>query len=259
MSGYFYRSQGENGLKGKVMLLLIILVIAAGATYYLTVPQTTTALSISKLYNIYQEQTIKVNVSLLDVTDAIDFVVSLKWDPYILKVKTGDNISGWRDPLSTQTPIYYNIYEGPFFRSFSSTLFVINSVSNTKGEIKRIYEQLAVTNETGATGSGLVAIIEFECLNNGTTTIEITQSAVTRLLDVGTPLSTQHLAVNGSVTETGPPPIWTEQALQIQVLAVELTAMAATPVVISIVRSARAPKQSKSAMDKRIEKLFEEE
>jgi len=184
---------------------------------YLLLPSSGPTVSITKLYNstLQTGQSIIVNVTVSDVSDIISCRINLAFDPSVLKVTTGDP-KGWRDDL---TGTRYGIYEGPFFKSFTnSTMFLINDVSNNLGKITAIYDAIA-TAGISASGSGVVATINFTCVNPTTNTfINITgpskghstlQPSTAGVYDIA------HQDINGLVTADGAPGIWTELWFQV--------------------------------------------
>jgi len=214
-------------LKGKLLLLLIVAIIAPTAAYLL-LPSSGPTVSITKLYNssLQTGQSIIVNVTVSDVSDLISCRINLAFNSSVLKVTTGDP-NGWRDVL---TGTRYGIYEGPFFKSFTnSTILLINNVNNNLGKITAIYDAIFVGG-ISASGSGVVATINFTCVNPTTnTSIRITgPSQGQSTLQTTTAFQIQHQDIDGLVTADGPPGIWTELWFQVafSVVIVEIIVLA---------------------------------
>lgn len=191
------------------LLFLVLVAIIVPVVPYLLMGQSGPTVSISKLYslNLGSGDTVGVNVTVSDLSDMTSLRVNLAWDPKVLKVTTGDP-GGWTDEI---TGVKYNIYEGSFLKSFTnSTIFIINDVNNNGGNITALYNAITTTNVT-ATGSGVIATINFTCVNPGTTTIRIVgprqgQSS----MQSSTGEQVLHRDIDGVVTSGGPPGIWTE-------------------------------------------------
>jgi hypothetical protein len=207
-------------LKGKLILILLVIaaIIPPTAAYFLIpIPPSveTPTVGIEKLYNtsLQPGQTIIVNITVSDVPSTIAYLVNVAFDPSVLKVTTGDphgyNLFGK----------LYGIYEGSFLRrSTNDTMFLVNGVNNKVGNISAIYDGI---NPSGisSSGSGVIARINFTCVN-ATTNTAINMTGENLLLD--TPTSEiQHQIVNGFVTaEAAPPPpaapgIWTQLWFQV--------------------------------------------
>jgi len=240
-------------LKGKLLLLLIIAIIIALSYVYSLPPEP--KLEISRIYNanLQPGQTIEVNITISDVVDLASYFIDLAWDPYVLKVTTGDK-NGWQDPL---TGIYYSVYEGPFLKKVSnSTRFLIAEVDNAKGKIVYLFGGYRITG-IGATGSGVLVTINFTCVHPGTTTIEIVGPANgTAILHNSRGDLLSHTEVYGLITTEGPPPIWANLVFQTTVATVETIVLIIISVIIIILR--RPPSKSKKKRMKE-EELLEEE
>lgn len=193
-------------MKGKLILILLLIaaIIPPTAAYLLVPSSGPPTLSVAKLYNTRLQigQTIIVNVTVSDVPDIIACLVNLAFNQSVLKVTTGDprgyNLMGTR----------YGIYEGSFFRSSTNqTILLVNGVNNKKGTISAIYDGIILSG-ISSSGSGVVASINFTCVNATTNTaIRITGESL--LLDTPT-TEIQHQAIDGFVTADAAPGIWTE-------------------------------------------------
>lgn len=196
-------------MKGRLLLLLISAVVVPVLGYQFILAPSSPTVSITRLYNLNPQpgETITISVTISDVSQAVSCRVYLAWDPNVLKVTTGD-LKGWMDPVRR---IRYGVYEGPFLKEFSnSTMFLVNKVNNEAGTIDAIYNAI-VSQGTTASGSGVIATINFTYVNPGITTIEITgpREGHSSLQD-SAGLQIQHKDVNGLATSEAPPGIWTE-------------------------------------------------
>lgn len=196
-------------MKGRLLLLLILAIIVPSVAYWYLNAQSSTTVSISKLYNLNLQpgQTILVNITISDVSDMASGRVNLAWDPNVLKVATGDP-NGWTNPL---TGIKYNVYEGPFLKSFSnSTIFLVNKIDNTAGNITAIFVAITSLGIT-ASRSGVLATINFTCVNPGVTTIRIIGPREGHSsLQSGSGEKIPHQDIDGLVTNEAPPGVWTQ-------------------------------------------------
>jgi hypothetical protein len=239
-------------LKGKLILILflIIAIITPTATYLLLPSSGPTTLSVAKVYNTHLQtgQTVIVNVTVSDVPSIIACDVNLAFDPSVLKVTTGDphgySLSGTR----------YDIYEGSFFRSStSSTMFLINGVNNKKGSISAIYDAIMEAGKSSS-GSGVVASINFTCVNATTNTvISITGTSILQ----DTPTTTlQHQSLNGFVTADAPPGIWTELWFQATLIVVIVEIAVVALGIFITMRWWRSRAETESKESTEVEDLF---
>jgi hypothetical protein len=197
--------KGAN-LKGKVILILFLIaaIIPPTAAYLLVPSSGPPTVGIEKIYNtsLQPGQTIIVNVTVSDVPSIIACRVNVAFDPSVLKVTTGDP-----DGYYVSGKLY-GIYEGPFFRrSTNDTMFLVNGVNNNGGSITAISDGI---NPAGisSSGSGIVASINFTCIN-ATTNTAINMTGTNTLLDTPT-TRVQHQAINGFITADGAPGVWTQ-------------------------------------------------
>jgi hypothetical protein len=192
-----------------VLLLLILAIIVPVGGYLYTSAESGTTVSITRLYNLNLQpgQTIIVNVTVSDVSQLVSCRINLAWNPDVLTITNGDP-NGWMDPIKK---IKYGVYEGPFLKEASdSTMFLINKVDNAAGTITAIFDAIGSPDMT-ASGSGVIAIMNFTCVNPGITAIEITgprqgHSSLQGMFGE----QILHQDVNGLVTSEAPPGIWTE-------------------------------------------------
>lgn len=200
----------------KTMVIIITLFLASHATNTTIIPlkkayAESPVLSITSTYNLTQQySTFLVNITVSDVTKLNLWLVNLTFDPEHIQITTGGN-KGIQYPRKTGP--FYNIFEGDFIKNVSSTYFFISSaqggkISNETGEL---YGLACMASTGGASGSGVLAIINFTLLRVGTSQINITGS-VLQSVDGS---SITHSVVNGVVSDKPPPappvpPIWTQ-------------------------------------------------
>jgi hypothetical protein len=218
-------------------------------------PSAEPTLAISRIYNVQLQpgETIEVNVTISDVSNLASVRVDLAWDPYVLKVTTGDP-HGWTHPI---TEVNYSIFEGSFLRSFSNvTKFLVNDVNNNDGTIEAIFVGILEQGKT-ASGSGVLATINFTCVNPGITTIEVIGPREGHAsIQSGDGMQIPHKEIYGLVTDMGPPPIWTESGFQVSFITVEIIVITVASAVIYVKRRPkRIHKETEEEIDVNIEKL----
>ena len=245
----------KGKLKLELILFLIVAIITPTATYLL-LPSSGPTVSITKLYNssLQTGQSITVNVTVSDVSDLISCGINLAFDPSVLQVTTGDP-HGWRDAL---TGIRYGIYEGPFFKSFSnSTIFMSRNVNNQLGNITAIFNAITVTG-ISASGSGVVATINFTCVHPTTnTTIRITGPTQGHsYLQSSTGGQTTHQDIDGLVTAEGPPGIWTELWFQATLIVVIVEIIVIVLGILVTTRWWRSRAEAESKESAEVDELF---
>lgn len=197
------------------LLFLVLVAIIVPIVPYLLLGQSGPTVSISRLYNLNLQSgdTVGINVTVSDVSDMTSLRMNLAWDPKVLRVTTGDP-EGWRDEI---TGVKYDIYEGPFLKSFTnSTMFIINDVNNNGGNITALYNAIIAANVT-ASGSGVISTINFTCVNSGTTTVRIVPSPGRGQSSMQSSTGEQvlHRDIDGVVTSGGSPGIWAETWFQV--------------------------------------------
>lgn len=239
-------------MKGKLILILFLIaaIIPPTAAYLLVPSSGPPTLSVVKLYNtrLQTNQTIIVNVTVSDVPSIIACDVDLAFDPSVLKVTIGDphgySLMGTR----------YGIYEGSFFKSSTnSTMFLVNGVNNEEGSISAIYDGI-ISPGISSSGSGIVASINFTCINaTANTAIRITGTNL--LLDTPT-TEIQHQTIDGFVTADAAPGIWTELWFQatLIVVIVEIIVVALGILVTNRWWRSRVEAESKESAE--VEDLF---
>jgi len=158
-------------LKSKTTFLL--LAVAILLTTMIVTPKTEAAsptVSISKLYNMTEPgTTFIVNITVSDVTNLKKWAVDIEWDPTIVRVTEGD--PNGTKPTHGETNKRFNIYEGPFLKQAGSTHFEVSYMNNTRGVVG-LYCDLT-TPGSSATGSGVLATINFTLIEKGTTKLDI--------------------------------------------------------------------------------------
>lgn len=192
-----------------LLIIMLALFVTANLASVSQIQAASPKLTVTSVYNIKEPGvTFLVNITVTDVEDLFMWAVDLSWDPNIIKISTGDPHGLYRGG------IYYNIYEGPFLKSVRPTLFLANAIDNTRGNITSLSASYQSPG-TAASGSGVLATINFTSINVGTTTIQMTRQGL--LIDhAGKDIP--HEDVNGLVTEKEPPPpppVWTELWFQL--------------------------------------------
>ena len=239
-----YESKVKQKLKKKLVAILLIIIAVAVAAAILYRPPAPT-LAITHVYNITEPgQTFEVNITISDVSGMTGWAVDLTWDPYIIKVTTIDE--NGLEPVAGKGT-YYNIYEGPFLKSVRSTLWLVMTINNKEGKITGLTAGYSEVAGETASGSGLLATINFTSVRVGTTTIEIGPKSIVQD-DKGKKISYE--ARHGLVTEHEyvPPPIWTEFWFQATIVVIEVVILAVPSYVIVKKKRVQVPteKQEKS-------------
>lgn len=220
-----------KNLKGKLFILTFVIVFAL-AVFYTIQPEPEPTLAFTQMYNVNLQpgQTVEINLIISDVKDLSACITSLRWDPYILAVTLDPN--GLQAPFTTNR---YSIREGSFLKTASNnTRLTINSVNATAGEITNLSNQILEAGVT-ANGTGVLATINFTCINSGTTTIEIIGPEEGHAW-VRDPSQTKilHKEIKGIITKAAPPPIWLESGFQTNVALVEIIGLIAVSIATTI-------------------------
>lgn len=233
-------------------LLLLTFTIMAGVTniYQIHVPKAKAAsptVKVTSAYNITEPgMTFNVNITVTDVTKLFFWIIDLKWNASAISLTTGDTEGIRKLDLDLGRYVYYNIYEGPFIenaREDQDAMFLANSVNQSKGEI---YHLSGGYTEIGPapSGSGVIAYINFTCLEVTETNLEIFDSILkdnaTRIMDYET--------VNGIVTYKLPPvpPIWTQLWFQATMIVIVVIVIAAVAVYVVKKRPAKPAAAAKA-------------
>lgn len=210
--------------KSALILMLLLIAATTNVTATINVPKAKAAaptLAISSIYNATEAgATFTANITVSDVAEMGGWVVSLEWDPDAIEINTGDK-AGLR-----MRRVYYNIYQSGFMQDVSSTNFLANAINKANGTITALACLFTLTS-VSVSGSGLLALINFTLVNVGTTTINITQSAI--ISRGGGEID--HITVNGLVTDLPPPlppPWWMQPWFSITLITVAV--LVAVPV-----------------------------
>jgi parallel beta-helix repeat protein len=184
---------GENQLSKKILLVTTLGILQLIALFSSSAVQsansTTTILLSPKIIPARVGSTIAVDLVVDNVTDLGGWLVSIRWNPKIVKLTTGDpNGTEWFDGF------YLNVYEGPFLRDHGATWFLFNALDQASGKLE-FGEGFKVIG-VGVTGNGVVASMNFTILDFGFTTLQISTSV---LWDKGNSMIIQHDAQNSSV------------------------------------------------------------
>lgn len=176
-----------------IIVIAIVLLVPWGASK--------PTVKLSSVYNVTKDQTFLVNVTANDVDDLFKWQTSLKWDPEIIQITTGDT-NGLSQEMRGVTT-YYNIYEGPFLKSVRETRMLYHTINNTGGEIRSLSVGYAAAGSSTASGSGVLATINFTCVKTGATALNITgpsEEGKSLLMD-HTMTDMPHEDENGLVTD----------------------------------------------------------
>jgi hypothetical protein len=232
-------------LNRKALGILLLFVVIIGVLVYFYLRPQQPVLSVQKIYDATEVgQTILVNVSVNNANALAQWSLNLTWDPEIIRLTTGG--PDFTIPAMGGPPV--GLFEGPFLRSTGSTIFVVNSADNEKGET--VMGALAATaSELGATGSGVILVMNFTVLKVGTTTIDmsppfpsITNQSV--LMNIqGNVID--HAETNGLVTEKGSPPIWASTDFQYPVIGGEVVVLASATGIVYLRTHPRPPKSAR--------------
>jgi hypothetical protein len=191
-----------------IIVLIITVIIVAIIPSEPWRPQVPTV-AVTSLYNMEIEpgQTFLVNITVTNVTDLYMWFVNMSWDPNIIQITTGDPNGMRKDGT------YYNIYEGPFMKSIRDTRGYVSKINNTGGTIKTLTYAFQGPGSI-LSGSGVLAMINFTLLEKGTAIIDINGPSVEYpghcVLQDHSGNEIVIEVVDGTVTESGPPPIWTQ-------------------------------------------------
>jgi len=221
-------------LRRKTLPIILLLALAIASIAHIHQIQMSEAklatpiLRIVNAYNITQlGMTFNVNITITEVSNLFMWGVDLEWNASTIKVTTGDS-QGIKLVWGGQY-VYFNVYEGPFMQEVRETSFVCSKINNTGGKISHLGASYTSFGSS-ASGSGLLATMNFTCLSVGETTIEIVDS----MLVSNEQHPIDHQCVNGTVTDQLPPvsPIW--EQLWFQVTVVVIVVIAVVPVVAKV-------------------------
>lgn len=241
-------------MKGKLAgalltLLLIIAIIIPTVTYTLFSSSGSPTLSVQKIYNtsLQKGRTIIVNLTVSNVPSIIACDVNLAFNASVLRVATG-NSNGY---LIGKT--YYDIYEGPFLSSSGATEFLINGVNNGKGTISAIVDAL-ITSGKSSSGSGVLASINFTCVNATTNTI--ISIANNSFLENTPTTKLQNKIANGLITAGAPPGVWTELWFQAALIVIIVEIIIVVLGIFVTIRWLRSRAEAESKESDEVDKLF---
>jgi parallel beta-helix repeat protein len=165
---------GENLLSKKILLVTTLGILQLIALFSSSAVQsansTTTILLSPKIIPARVGSTIAVDLVVDNVTDLGGWFVSIRWNPKIVKLTTGD-------PNGTERySIYLNVYEGPFLKDHGATWFGINTLDQASGKLE--FGEIFKLPGVGVTGNGVVASMNFTILDFGFTTLQISTSVL---------------------------------------------------------------------------------
>jgi len=229
-------------LRTKALFLVLVIIIAVFAYLYLRPQQP--VLSIDKVYDVTEVgETVVINVTLSSVPACGGWMLDLVWDPYIVNLTTGGPNSTL--PISGGLPVV--IIEGPFLKKAGSTLFVINSANNTRGEA--VVASIVSSQGEGARGTGMILMLNFTIVHVGTTTIEMKPPSPTVLnqsfIVDATNHPIEHIEINGLITEKEPPPFWAGTDFQNTLIVGEVVVLLAASAIVYQRTHPRPPKSVK--------------
>ena len=229
-------------MKRKLVFLVAIAIAILGI--YLYVRPVKPLLSVSNVYDAKQVgSTVQVNVTLTNIPSCSTWGINLTWDPYYLQLKNGT------PPFAGGPP--FEVREGEFFTARNSTTFLyFTEINLVKGQILVI--DLFTTPGIYVTGSGVIFTLNFTILRVGTSAVELnpptenlTESAVGDMNNY----NVAHDEANGTVTDNGPPPIWTTADFQTRLIFGELGALALASLLVYVYVNPRQPKTMKRRAD----------
>jgi len=188
-----------------LLITVIIVAIVPGEPWRPHFP----TVAVTSLYNVTEPgTTFLVNITVIDVTDLFMWIINMSWDPDIIQITTGDQNS------LKKGGIYYNIYEGPFLNNTRPTTGLrVTELNNTGGTITKL-SCTYVSSGSTPSGNGALAMINFTLLKKGTAIIDINGPSVKHpgrcVLQDSSGNEIIIEVVDGTLTESGPPPIWTQ-------------------------------------------------
>jgi hypothetical protein len=140
------------------------------------------------------------------------------------------------------------LLEGPFLRSAGSTFFIVNFADNEQGETV-VGAVGASASQVGATGSGVLLVMNFTVIKVGTTTIEMNplsppQNNQSILMNLQNE-EISHTEINGLITEKGPPPMWASMDFQFSLIGAEVAVLALATGIVYLRAHPRPPKSAR--------------
>jgi len=157
------KKMGKKTLLLICTLLLCILLIRTGTT---NAQLSTVAVNPASLTVDQPNELFNVTITITDAPEMTQFIINnITWDPTVLELETG-----------TET----DIVEGPFLKSFGSTVFLTQSITSGKiGEVTCV-----LSSEGYASGSGDLFTIKFRSKAEGISDINIGFCVLLKELDV---------------------------------------------------------------------------
>lgn len=240
-------------MKKKALFVLLVVIIAVLGYLYTRPPRP--VMSIEKVYNVAEPgQTVLVNLYLETVPECGGWMINLTWDPYYVRLTTGGPNA--TRPADGGTPV--DLYEGPFLRQKSTTMYIINSADNEKGEaiVGALFSGLGES----VSGGGVILMANFTIVRVGTSAIEIKPPSPTlnqSLLMDGQKHAVDHEEVNGMISDKQPPPVWMGTGFQGTILLGEIAVLGIASVILYWRTHPRPPKSARRKAE--LEPLVEPE
>lgn len=184
----------------KLLLILLVIIIVVALLAYMFWPSPSPTVAITDVHVTEPGMTFLVNITVTDVNNLKSWAIDLSWNSSVIKIMTGDP-AGLK-PLNALEK--YNVYEGPFLKAVRETgTFQVREIDNEDGKMSMLSCGYVLAGET-ASGSGVLATINFTCISVGTTTIEITGHSSEypgqSLLESSTGSEIPHVDKDGAVT-----------------------------------------------------------
>jgi hypothetical protein len=229
-------------LKRKLLFLLLI-TIAIIAIYFYVRP-IKPLLSVGNVYNANEVGSIvQVNVTLSNIPSCSTWGINITWDPYYVQLTNGT------PPFEGGPP--FEVREGEFFTARNSSTFLyFNEINLVKGQM--IVIDLFTTPGVYVSGSGVIFTLNFTIVRVGTSAVELnpptanlTQSAVGDMYNK----DVDHDELNGTITNNGPPPIWTTTDFQNKLIYGELGTLGLASLFVYVYANPRQSKALKRRAD----------
>jgi len=231
----------KNTIISLVLLIMLTLTLTPKTMLTSITKAASTTVEVSKHYDMVETgTTFIVNITVSDVTNLKKWAVDIEWDPTIVRVTEGD--PNGTKPTHGETNKRFNIYEGPFLKQAGSTHFEVSYMNNTRGVVG-LYCDLT-TPGSSATGSGVLATINFTLIEKGTTKLDIIGPNYEEGTSTLTGANLQpipHADSDGIVSDKSPPTILNELWFQITIAVIIILV-----IVAAIYLKKRTPKPSKN-------------
>jgi hypothetical protein len=232
-------------LNKRALGLLLLFVVIIGVVVYFYVRPQQPALTVQRIYEATTVgETFLVNVSVSNVKALAQWSLDLTWNPQIVRITTG----GPNFTMPAMGGPSVGLFEGPFLRSAGQTIFIVNFVDHELGETI-LGAVAASAGESGATGSGVILVMNFTVVKVGTTTIEM-NPPFPSMTNQSVLMSLQnevisHTESNGLVTENGPPAIWASTDFQLSLIGGEVAVLALATGIVYWRTHPRPPKSAR--------------